>query len=318
MIVLNKKDIQQLLPMSKCIQIMKELFSLNPQENFTNPLRSKIFIPEHKGILGMMPAYIKSYSVMGVKVISIFPENYKFGFSSHQGTILLFESKYGKQIATLDADEITGIRTAAVSALATKLLSRENSKTLCILGSGVQASTHIEAIINVRNIEKITVWSPNVGRLNSFVEKESAKCSIPIISCNSAKEAAKDTDIICTVTASSTPILKNKWVSPGTHINAVGVSTPKAREIGGNLVKRSKLYVDNYEANLNESGNLIIPIEEGLISKNHIQGDIYEFLSGKTNGRENENDVTLFSSVGIAVEDIAVAHYLYKTKKGAQ
>ena len=312
MIVLDKKDIQNSLTMSKCIELMKELFSFDPQESLINPLRSKLPMPENGGVLGAMPVFIKPYEIMGMKIISVFPNNYKYGLSSHQGKILLFESKYGKQLALLDADEITAIRTAAVSALATALLSRKNSTRLCLLGSGVQASKHLEAIAKIRDIKNVRVWSPNPVRLNSFVEKHSEKFSPPIKACNSAQKAVRNADIICTVSSSAKPILKNKWVAPGTHINAVGACTPETREIDGKLVQNSLLFIDNYEATMAEAGNIVIPIRESLIKKEHIRGDIYEVLSQKVSGRETENDVTLFSSVGIAAEDLAVAHYLYK------
>lgn len=309
MIFLDKHKIQKLLPMKECILEMKKLFLLNPAKEILNPLRSKMILPGSEiGILGLMPAYIKSYQVMGVKVLSVFPENYKKGFSSHQGILQLFETKTGKLIASLDADEITAIRTAAVSALMTNLLAIKDAKNLCLLGSGKQAETHLEAIYLVRDIESVTIWSQNSKNAEKFISKVKNKYDVNFKICSSVKEAAKDADIICTITASKTPILFNDYLQQHVHINAVGACMSKDRELNSDVVIDSEVFIDNYNAAIHEAGDILIPSkEENIDVLKIIKADIHEVLNN-TN-LINEFNKTVFESVGVAIEDIAAGYY---------
>ncbi len=314
MIFKNNEQVNELISMQECIEVMKTLFMLNTSTDIINPLRSKMIIEKNK-IFGMMPAYIKPYNIMGIKVLSVFPENYKKGISSHQGILHLFETITGKLLLSIEADEVTAIRTAAVSALMTDLLAMNDSKKLCVLGSGKQAEKHIEAILLVRNIEEITIWSRNKSNASKLIEKVSKKnnnVSYQVV--DSVKEAVKNSDVICTVTASNTPILEQSWLKKGTHINAVGACTPNSRELKSSIVLNADVFVDNYESAINESGDLLIPAKENSIPvRDIIKASINEILYDAT--IINKSKTTVFNSLGLGIEDLAVANFCYKKIK---
>lgn len=305
----SSDQIAELLSMKECIATMKDLFSLD-KAAWINPLRSKMVLPEQPvGILGMMPAYIRPYQIMGIKVLSVFPENYKQGLNSHQGILHLFETKTGGLLASFDADMITAIRTAAVSALMTDLLATKNATNLCLLGSGKQAEMHLEAICEVRVIQNVTIWSQNESRAAAFCDKVSSKYKdIKFTICRSVEDATAAADIICTVTAARQPILQNQSLKERVHINAVGACAPDARELASALILQSEVFVDNYLAATQEAGDLIIPAtEEGLEVETLIQADIHELLKDKSLTKASKR--TVFKSVGVAIEDLAAAHY---------
>ncbi|WP_420583057.1 ornithine cyclodeaminase family protein [Reichenbachiella sp.] len=305
-------QIAQLLPMKECIKAMEALFSLDPTE-LINPLRSKMVLPEQPvGILGMMPAYIRAYQLMGIKVLSVFPENYKKGLSSHQGVLHLFETQTGKMLASFDADMITAIRTAAVSALMTNLLATNNASNLCLLGSGKQAEMHLEAINEVRTIQNLTIWSQDSSNATAFISRFSSTYEhIRFTACRTVEEATAEADIICTVTAAQQPILQHQSLKENVHINAVGACTPEARELASEVVLRADVFVDNYLAATQEAGDLIIPAgEKGQALETLIQADIHELL--KTQSSAYASKLTVFKSVGVAIEDLAAAYHCYK------
>jgi ornithine cyclodeaminase len=217
---------------------------------------------------------------MGIKVISVFHANKEAGFPSHQGIIMLFDAKNGQPLMLFDALEITAIRTAAASAVATKLLSRDNSSTLAIIGSGEQAKRHIEAMLLVRNIKHINLWSRNENNAKHLVNELSAEYNIPIHIKKSVQQAVEHADIICTVTASKEPVVMGDWVVAGTHINAVGSSTALSRELDTTAIVRSKLFTDRYESLFNEAGDFLIPKKEGAITDEHVKAEIGDVLSG--------------------------------------
>ncbi|WP_422360003.1 ornithine cyclodeaminase family protein [Reichenbachiella sp.] len=308
----SSHQIAKLLSMKECIATMKELFSMDPKE-LINPLRSKMVLPKKPvGILGMMPAYIRPYQLMGIKVLSVFPENYKKGLSSHQGILHLFETKTGKLLASFDADQITAIRTAAVSALMTDLLATENATNLCLLGSGKQAEMHLEAVIEVRAIQNVTIWSQDESHAVSFCDKVRAKYkNIHFTVCQTVEAATADADIICTVTAARQPILQTQNLKDSVHINAVGACTPEARELASEVVLEAEVFVDNYLAATQEAGDLIIPAtEKELAVEALIQADIHELLNDQPSKYSSKR--TIFKSVGVAIEDLAAAYHCYK------
>jgi ornithine cyclodeaminase len=309
---INKKKIASLLPMNECIEVMEKMFRSLANGDCLQPLRSMMWLPEKVGLLGMMPGCAKSLGVIGIKVISVFHANRDAGLPSHQGVVILFDANHGQPLMIFDANEITAIRTAAVSAVATRLLSRENSELLAIIGSGEQAKRHIESILLVRKIKQINIWSRHEKHAVELLEKISKEYKIPIAIKKNARNAVENADIICTVTSSSQPLVNGEWVSPGTHINAVGSSTAAARELDTAAIKQSKLFADCYESLFNESGDFLIPKKEGAITDNHVRGEIGEVLSGTKRGRENTEEITIFKSLGIAVEDIFSAWHVYQ------
>jgi ornithine cyclodeaminase len=259
----------------------------------------------------MMPSYLMNPASLGVKVISVFPGNTATEYDSHQGVILLFEPVYGRLLAIVDASSVTAIRTAAVSGAATKILAQESAGDLAILGSGVQAATHLEAMLRSRKIRSVRVWSPNKEHLTRFVQHQSERHGVPIQEVGTAEQAIRNSDLICTATSSKQPVVQSNWVSPGAHINAVGACVPTARELDTATVLRSRLFVDRIESALNEAGDFLIPKKEGSISDGHILGEIGDVLLGKIKGRNSSEEITVFKSLGIAVEDLASANFLY-------
>jgi alanine dehydrogenase len=310
-IFVSKEKVASLLPMNECISVMEKMFLSLAKGQCLQPLRSLMWLPDRSGLLGMMPGYAGELGVMGIKVITVFPRNAEAGFASHQGVVILFDAKNGTPIAFLDGEEITAIRTAASSALATRTLSRPDSSLLAIIGSGEQAARHIEAILLVRKITKINLWGRNTERVAALAEELAQKYKVPVQPSSNAREAVKDADIICTVTASKEPVIMGDWVGKGTHINAVGACTPSARELDSSVMVKSKIFTDCYESLVHEAGDFILPKKEGAIQDTDIKGELGEVLLGTKKGRENEEEITLFKSLGIATEDLFSAWYIY-------
>jgi alanine dehydrogenase len=304
---LDRERIAALLPMDACIPVMEQAFRSLAAGNTLQPLRSLMWLPDKSGILGMMPGYAKNPDILGIKVITIFHANGALGLSSHQGVVMLFDAKQGTPLLMLDAAEITAIRTAATSALATRLLARKDASHLAILGTGEQAERHIQAISLVRQIDRITIW----GRNNAHAETLARKFKNTQIA-PTAKEAINDADIICTVTASPEPILSGEWLPEGVHINAVGSCTPTTRELDTAAILRSRLFTDRYESLFHEAGEFLIPKKEGLLTESDTQAELGEILTGTKEGRKNASEITLFKSLGIAAEDLFSAHYVFE------
>ena len=308
----NKEKIASLLPMEECIEVMEKMFRSLATGECLQPLRNIMRLPDGSGVLGMMPGHAAKLEVMGIKVISVFHANKEAGFPSHQGIVMLFDAKNGQPLMLFDALEITASRTAAASAVATKLLSRKDSSTLAIIGSGEQAKRHIEAMLVVRNIKHINLWSRNENNAKHLLYELSAEYNIPIHIKKNVQQAIEHADIICTVTASKEPVVMGDWIAAGTHINAVGSSTALARELDTTAIGRSKLFTDRYESLFNEAGDFLIPKKEGAVTDEHVKGEIGEVLSGTKKGRENDKEITVFKSLGIAAEDIFSAYHIYE------
>ncbi len=311
-LMVSHQEVKQWLPMDACMDVMAATLKMLSQGGALNPLRHLMWLPDKTGVLGMMPAYLADGKVMGLKAISVFPGNHATEYDSHQGTVMLFETQNGRLLAMMDAGKITAIRTAAVSGVATRLLARNNAADLAILGSGVQAHTHLEAMRVARNISGVRIWSRRFEQAQKFADQASAACKIPVKAFDKAREAVDGADIICTVTSATDPILQGDWISSGTHINAVGSSVPFARELDTSAMAKSKLFVDRRESTLNEAGDFLIPQKEGAIDDSHIKGELGDILMDRISGRESPEEVTLFKSLGLAVEDVASAYFIYQ------
>ncbi|MFC2031009.1 ornithine cyclodeaminase family protein [Chloroflexota bacterium] len=312
LLIINQDHVRQLLPMDEAISIMAKAFKALGRGEAINPLRQVTPLPEGKGVLVAMPAHLGAMEAMGLKVISVLPGNEGTEYDSHQGAVLLFETEHGSLRAIVDASAITAIRTAAVSGLATQLLAREDATELTILGSGVQAQAHLASMRLARKIRRARVWSRTRVHAERFADAGSLRHGIPVEAVGSAEDAVRGAEIICTTTASEEPVLRGKWLSPGVHINAVGSSVPFARELDTDAVLRSRLFVDRRESTVNESGEFLIPLREGALDASHIQGELGEVLLGQNQGRESPEEITLFKSLGLAVQDLAAAHYVYQ------
>ena len=305
-------DVLTLLPMSECIDAMTDALRTLTLGGALLPLRQIVRMPDGRNAFGLMPAALNEPASLGAKVITVFPGNDATPYDSHQGAVLLFETEYGRLIAILDASTITALRTAAVTAVATRALSRSDSHTLALLGAGVQAETHLESIGLVRPIEQVRVWSRSGHRAEKFAERFGEKGK-RIVVCRSAREAVDGADIVCTVTSSREPVLLGDWLAPGTHVNAVGASLATSRELDSAAVVKSRLYVDRRESTVNEGGDFLVPKREGLIGDDHIVGEIGELLVDppRVQGRRSPQEITLFKSLGLAIEDVAAARRVY-------
>ena len=344
LLYLGSHDVEQLLPMGECIAVMEGALRELARGAGVQPLRTVMRLEGVTGLLGLMPGQISlapegaadeagggrprgadarswgaaassdgaAGSVAGIKVVSIFPGNRERGEESHFGAVLLFETDTGRPIAHLDAASLTAIRTAAVSALATRLLAREDAGDLALLGAGVQARTHLAALREVRQLRRVRVWSRRPESANRFSVAEGARHGLTVEAVDSAEAAVAGADLICTVTSSREPVLAGAWLAAGAHVNAVGSSLAATRELDSAAVARARLFVDRRESTINESGDFLFPLREGAIHDHHILGEIGDLLLGRLAGRRSADDVTLFKSLGLAVEDLAAAHHVYR------
>lgn len=307
--ILNAQEVRSALPMSDAIEAMKVAFAQLSTGNAQFPLRSKLEIEAFDGITLIMPAYLSESNDMAVKVVSVFPKNLAISEPTIYAAVLALDAATGRPLALMEGSTLTAIRTGAASGAATDLLAREDAKSVGLFGSGVQARTQLEAVCTARSIEKVYLFSIDRPGAEHFAKEMSAKSPIPpdIQVVDHPSEAVENADIICTATTSSTPVFSADALKPGTHINAVGAFTPEMQEIGADTISRSRVFVDSRAAALDEAGDLIIPINEGLIERDHIAGELGEIVLGKIQGRTEPGQVTLFKSVGVAVQDAIAA-----------
>ncbi len=323
-LVLDREDVATLLPMAECVDLMAEALSALADGWAEVPLRTAMWLPQRHGLLGMMPGYLLTKKVMGLKAVSVMPGNHGTELDAHQGGVLLFETERGRPLALVDASEITALRTAAVSGVATRLLARRRATDLAILGTGVQAATHLEAMFCVRAIGRVRVWSRTPEHVREFAERASVRHGIEVEPILSARDAVEGADIVCTTTSANEPILEGDWIEPGAHINAVGSSVPVAREVDAAVLARSRIFVDRRESALAEAGDLLLAhldgdqvpdsdqIPDGDQIAGWIQGELGELLTGRVAGRTSEDEITLFESLGLGVEDVAAAYAVYE------
>lgn len=309
-LILTQPQIRALLSMRVCMDLVADALATLARGEAENPLRWVVKHATGSSLLGMMPGNLSSPAALGLKVVAVFPENHGTAYDCHQGVVILFDAQNGVPRAILDASEITAVRTAAASGVATRALAREDAGDLAILGSGVQARAHLEAMICARKVRRVRVFSTSRVNREAFAERESMRHGIYIEAVDSASAAVEGADLVCTTTSSREPVLEGKWLAPGAHVNAAGACTKTARELDTEAVVRARLFVDRRESALNEAGDFLIPRSEGALGDEHILGEIGEVLIGRCAGRGSNEEITLFESLGIAVEDLAAAHYL--------
>ena len=314
--VLSAEDVAKLLPMRDCIQVMREALASLARGKALVPLRVVMRMPDASGFLGVMPGQIDPddgrEGALGMKAVSVFPGNTGRGIDTHQGAVLLFEADTGRLSALMDGAAITAIRTAAVSGVATDLLARQDAAELAILGAGVQARTHLEAIAAVRPLRRVRIWSRNPQHALNLAREVSAGYQASIEAVPTAEAAVRGADVVATVTASPQPVLQRPWLKEGAHINAVGSSIPTTREIDTATMAAVRLFVDRRESAVNEAGDLLIPMREGAFGADHIQAELGEVIIGTDPGRRSASELTLFKSLGLAVEDVASAAFILK------
>ena len=311
-LILGEADVRRLLPMDECIDLMAEALAGLERGNLSMPLRSVFRPPGARSLMGLMPAYRDGGGgAYGLKAICVFPDNPARGLDTHQGAVLLFDGETGELRAALNASAITEIRTAAVSAVATRLLAREDARELAILGAGVQARSHVEAMQAVRDFERVRVWSRTDEHARVLAEETGATAVA------TAEEALRGADVVCATTSSREPVVRREWLASGAHVNAVGASIPSARELDTATMAAASLFVDRRESTLNESGDYLLAAEEGAIGPKHIRAELGELLTGTAQGRTSADELTVFKSLGIAVEDLAAAEHVVGKARGA-
>jgi ornithine cyclodeaminase len=309
--LLDQEQVTALLDMRECMAVMEQALRTMAHGGAVMPLRTMLRLPDGRGIFGVMPSYLEPPDAIGLKAISVFPGNEGTRYDSHQGVVLIFEATHGSLAGILDASSITAIRTAAVSGVATRLLARPDAGDLGLLGSGVQADTHLDAMMVARPLRSVRVWSRSADNASRFVARARARyAGLKVEAARNAESAVRDADLVCTVTASREPVLQGAWLADGAHVNAVGASLPSARELDSDAVARARLFVDRRESTLAESGDFLIPKGEGRFDDSHIQGELGDLLLERVPGRRTAGDVTLFKSLGLAIEDLAAGHFV--------
>ena len=308
----NDSGVRELLPMASCIGLMRDALTTFARGDAVLPLRGVIWLPDRSGALGVMPGYLGAPRSFGIKVITVMPGNHGTPYDSHQGVVMLFGLVHGEPLAIMDATAITAIRTAAASAAATDALAREDAGDLALIGSGTQGRTHLAAMRAVRKLRRVRIWSRTRANAERFAREEAAALGIAIEVSASAEDAVRGADLVCTTTAATEPVLRGAWLSPGAHVNAVGSCFAGARELDTEAVQRARLFTDCRESCLNEAGDFLIARREGAITDDHLLGELGEVFLGKVAARISREDITLYESLGIALEDLAAAHHIHR------
>lgn len=310
--LLTEQQVHSLLPMNDLIAAMESALAKFSSREVLQPVRTVLTVGPTKAYFGVMPAYIPAPASLGAKLVTVFGENHKNNLPSHLATILLLDPDTGALQAIMDGRYITEARTAAVSAVSTRFLARPDASTLAIIGSGVQARSHLEAYQHVRQLKEVRIWSPNARSRRQFVDDMSPATNVLIKATESAEQAVRGADLIVLVTSSPTPVIDDAWVDPGAHVVCVGACRPNQQEMPPQLVKRSRLYVDSSAAAVVEAGDIVMNISAGLFDQSHIRGEIGELVLGRIDGRQSPGDITVFKSLGMAVEDVVAADLVFR------
>ena len=303
--VIDEHDVRRLLPMGECIDVMAEALAALARGEVHNPLRFVVRPPGEPSLMGLMPAHRGGESPLyALKAVAIFPGNSARGLDSHQGFVALFDGETGETRAIMNAGGITAVRTAAVTGVATRLLARQDARTLAILGAGIQGKANLEAMRAVRDFDRVLAWSRTPGRAGAELDGVEEVATV--------EEALRDADVVVTATSAAEPILRREWLKAGAHVNAVGSSIPTTRELDTQTMADAALFVDRRESTINEAGDFLFPQREGAIGPEHIRAEIGELLIGAGEGRRSEDELTVFKSLGLAVEDLAAAEHVLR------
>lgn len=311
-LLLTETDVKCLLPMRDLIDAMEAALTRFSAGEVCQPLRTVLQVGPAKNFFGLMPAYQSAPPALGAKLVTVFNGNAARGLPTHLATIVLLDPETGGLAAVMDGRYITEARTAAVSAVSVRHMSRAGGGVLAILGSGVQARSHLEALALVAPLSEVRVWSPTAAHRESFARDMSAHLAAPIRASASARDAVAGADLIVLATSARSPVVEDAWVADGAHICAVGACRPDVREMDGALVARARLVVDSRTGALAEAGDIVIPIGEGRLTADHIAGELGEVAGGRVKGRESARQVTIFKSLGMAVEDVAAAELVWR------
>jgi ornithine cyclodeaminase/alanine dehydrogenase-like protein (mu-crystallin family) len=313
-LVLTQSEVEQLLDMQGCMEAMADVLAALARGELFLPLRMIAFPPGENSGIGLMPSHRGGASpAYALKTICLFPDNPKRGLDAHQGTVTLFSGETGEVRALMNASAVTAIRTAAVSGVATRLLAREDARELAIVGAGHQAHPHIAAMLEARPFERIRIAARTVANAEKLAAEWPLATAVDTV-----EEAVRGADVVCTVTSSREPVLERGWLKEGAHVNAVGASVKDARELDSATVAACSLFVDRRESTVNEAGDYLMALAEGAIAgPEHIRAEIGEILTGAHPGRTSEDELTVFKSLGLAVEDLAAGEYVVRRAEAA-
>lgn len=306
---------QQLLPPSEfpaLVDLMEETLLAFSSGRTVQPVRSAVTVGPPGHYLGVMPGLLKESGALGAKLVNVVPANPARGLSSHLGVIVLFEAETGILRAVMDARYVTEVRTAAVSAVSVRRMARPDASRLAIIGTGVQARSHLECLSSLRRLSRVAAWGPDARQLSDYARDMSAHARLDVQAAGSAEEAVRGADLVVLATASPDPVIDNAWVSPGTHVVSVGACRPDQREMDPCLVARSHLVVDSRDSALLESGDIVQGIREGRFGADHVAGELGGVIAGTVAGRSHNDEVTIFKSLGLAVEDVATAALVWE------
>jgi ornithine cyclodeaminase len=315
MLVLTRSEVTRLLPIPACIEVMRDAMMQVSRRQVVLPLRQFMPVPETKGKLGLMPGYIAAPASFGVKIVSKYERPPGSPHGTHVGAVMLFDAEHGLPLALLEGGTLTAIRTSAASALATRTLARPDASRLAIIGCGEEAHYHLQAMLAVRPIREIVVWGRSREKADAFIAHQDIPAQASIRTAATVQEALSSADLVCTVTSAATPILEGAWIRPGTHLNLVGSAIPTTAEVDSTTVTRSRFYVDYREAALAQAGELLTAIKAGLVTPEHIVGEIGDVLNGTKPGRQSADEITVYKSLGITAQDLAAAHAVYAAAK---
>src|SRR5437588_727052 len=314
-LVLNQSEVERLLLMHECIAAMEDVFIALARGGVEQPLRTIFRPPTVKGVMATMPTFRGGERpLFGLKAICVFPANATIGKDAHQGGVMLFDGTTGELLAIANASAITAIRTAAVSALATKVLANENAGDLALIGAGVQARKHLESIACVRKLKRVRVAASRFESAKLFADEMQPTIAVPIEPVETVQEAIRDANLIVTATTAREPVVKREWISAGAHINAIGTFSPKAREIDSATMAAARVFTDRRESAFNEAGDYLLAAPEGIIGPEDVT-ELGEVLIGSNPGRTSRNEITLFKSLGLAMEDLAATYHAYEKSR---
>ena len=315
MLLLTKMDIKSIFTMSDAIEADKDAFRIYSEGKSVVPLRTNIAVPKYEGQILFMPGYVDEMDAIGVKIVSVFPQNMQKGKPTTPATMVLIDGCSGEVCAILDGTYLTQLRTGAASGAATDILARSGAQIGALIGTGGQGASQLEAMVTARKLKEVRVFDVDIIRAQKFVEEmknEISNCNTIFKAVSTSDDAIKDADIITTVTTARKPTFNGNLVKAGAHVNAVGSYMPHMQELDPVLLNRAnKIYFESTQAVLSESGDIIIPLKQGLITKEKFTGEIGQVIMGTLKGRESDEEITVFKTVGIATQDVVTARKIY-------
>ena len=310
--ILNREAVAESLSHAECIEAVEVAMRAVSRGDTIMPLRRYLDIPGRGGKFTLMPGYLGEPCTFGVKIVSKYPRSADSPHGSHVGAVMIFDSEEGIPLALLDGNELTAIRTSAASALATRILARPDGATLAILGTGTQARHHIQALSCVRPITEVRVWGRTGAHARRLLRLLALPAPVTARVCGSAREAVEGVDLVCTTTSAAEPVLEGKWLAPGCHVNLVGAAIAGSAEADIDVVTRSRFFVDYRASAMDQAGELLAAIRDGVVSELHIAGEIGDVLAGRVAGRRNDEEITVYKSLGVAAQDLAAAYAAFR------